>query len=73
MNASTPTPVFVVQMDRWGDDESHTYVVGVFSSRMAAMHAGIDEKNYRGGKYEPRVVELGLDDWYTRKAERHEG
>lgn len=50
--------VWVVEMLRWGDRESHSYVIGVYSSRVAAVHAGKDEREHRGGKYEPEIQEF---------------
>lgn len=48
--------VYVVTMKRWGDEESHNYVVGVFLTEDEAYSAGEVEKSYRGFKYEPFVT-----------------
>lgn len=48
--------VFVVEMLRWGDDETHHYILGVFNSLREATKAGEIEKSWRGGKYEHKVV-----------------
>ena len=32
--------IYVVEMLRWGDRESHSYVIGAFSSKEAADLAG---------------------------------
>lgn len=49
--------VYVTEMLRWGDDETHHYIVGVFDTREAAEEYGDAHKSFRGGKYEYRVVE----------------
>ena len=53
--------VYITQMLRWGDLESHHYVVGVFSSMRLAEHAGEIEKAWRGGKYEFQVLGCVVD------------
>ena len=53
--------LYVVTMHRWGDDESHNYVQGVFSKKAQAQKAGKAEKDYRGGKYEPKISVIILD------------
>ena len=53
--------VYVVTMYRWGDRESHSYVLGVWSNKeLAGLHGGL-ECNWRGGKYEPKVTEWTID------------
>lgn len=64
--------VYVVTMQRWGDDESHNYVIGVFSSQEDAFEAGDVERSYRGCKYEPKVIECTLDDFDKKKIKYHE-
>jgi hypothetical protein len=55
------TRVFVVTAYRFGDDESHSYVVGAFSTRVQAkLHSEVEE-SWRGGKYLCRITELLLD------------
>ena len=44
--------VYTVDARRWGDLESHSYIVGVFSTVELAMEASSMEEEYRGGKYE---------------------
>ena len=53
--------LYVTEMLRWGDQETHHYIVGVYSSREGAAFAGEIEKSWRGGKYEYQVVESKLD------------
>lgn len=49
--------VYITQMLRWGDLESHHYIVGVFTSKLLAEQEGEIEKAWRGGKYEYQVLE----------------
>jgi len=53
--------VFVCTMYRWGDRESHSYIVGVYTSIEHAKLAGACEASWRGGKYEYEVREFKLD------------
>lgn len=53
--------VYTVHAYRWGDRENHSYLVGVYSKKHAAMKAGERETEYRGGKYECEVIEWQLD------------
>lgn len=54
--------VYTVHAYRWGDRELHSYSVGVYSKKHAALDAAKTEENYRGGKYECEVLEWTLDD-----------
>lgn len=56
------TKVYVVTMHRWGDDETHNYVQGVFTDKDQADKCGEAEKAWRGGKYEPKITEMILDE-----------
>jgi hypothetical protein len=54
--------MYVVTMYRWGSREAHSYVLGVFQKKYAAIKAGISEYDYRGcGKYEPEILEIPID------------
>lgn len=64
--------VYVVSMQRWGDEESHNYVLGAFSSEDEALEAGQVERSYRGCKYEPRVTECVIDSIDEDKRKYHE-
>ena len=55
--------MFVVTMHRWGDDESHSYVLGVFSTENKAIEEGKKEMDYRGMKYEPKITKVSLDEF----------
>lgn len=53
--------VYTVHAYRWGDREMHSYSVGVYSKKLAAMKAAGTEREWRGGKYECEVLEWVLD------------
>lgn len=48
---------YTVLANRYGDDEMHTYLVGVFDDVVKAYRAAIAEEYRRGGKYECVVHE----------------
>lgn len=52
--------VYSVTAYRWGDRERHSYVVGVYPKKHAAMTAAETEEVYRGGKYACEVLEWTL-------------
>ena len=67
------TTLYVTEMLRWGDVERHHYIVGVYTTRQQAELAGEVEKSWRGGKYEPAVVECEQDaDNPLQKLQHHE-
>lgn len=53
--------VYTVHAYRWGDRERHSYSVGVYSKKHAALKAAQTESDHRGGKYECEVLEWTLD------------
>lgn len=53
--------LYVVTMHRWGDEESHSYVEGVFTDVVDALKCGYAERAYRGCKYEPKITEIFLN------------
>lgn len=53
--------VYTVHAYRWGDRELHSYTVGVYSKKAAALKAADAETEYRGGKYECEVIEFEVD------------
>lgn len=55
------TIVYTVHAYRWGDRECHSYIVGVFSKKHAAIKAADHETEYRGGKYECEIIEWEVD------------
>lgn len=52
--------VYTVQACRWGDRERHSYIVGVYPKKAAAIKAAEVEEEYRGGKYSCEVMEWSL-------------
>lgn len=47
--------LYVVVMYRWGDVENHSYVLGVYDSLKVAEFEGQKQRDYRGGKYDPKI------------------
>jgi hypothetical protein len=44
--------VYVPIMKRWGNEEGHQYILGVFNNLEYAKKIADEERKYRGGKYE---------------------
>ena len=55
--------MYGVTMQRWGDNETHNYVLGVFTTKLNAKKAGELEREYRGGKYEYCITIHIIDDF----------
>lgn len=53
--------MYVVTMQRWGDSETHHYLLGLFDSIPLAREKAIEEEEYRGGKYEALIQEVGVN------------
>lgn len=53
--------VYTVNAYRFGNRERHSYCVGVYSKKRAALAAAVMEEDYRGGKYECEVLKWTLD------------
>lgn len=53
--------VYTVNAYRFGNRERHSYCVGVYSKKHAALAAAVMEEDYRGGKYECEVLKWTLD------------
>ena len=54
--------IYITEMIRWGDNETHHYIIGAFTIRDNAVKAGEIEKTWRGGKYDYQIVEMKIDD-----------
>lgn len=54
--------IYIVTMYRDGDKHSHSYVIGAYTTKNSAIVNGNTEVLWRGYKYYPEVVELGLDE-----------
>ena len=52
--------VYTVRACRWGDRETHSYIVGVYAKKHAAQKAAKTEEEWRGGKYECEILEFEL-------------
>lgn len=53
--------MFVTRMLRYGNPESHSYILGCYTSYAQAVFAGEVEQSWRGGKYEYEVTEHQID------------
>lgn len=47
--------LYIVQMYRWGDEDGHSYIEGVYSNRRLANKHGKSEQIARAGKYEYKI------------------
>lgn len=55
--------IWTVTMQRWGDSESHNYMIGVFDSFEKANKEANKEFEYRGrGKYVPLIQRFQLNE-----------
>ena len=59
--------VFIVTAYRWGDYETHSYVLGVFDSEEKAMKAATIEEESRGGKYVCEILKGKINYWRYEK------
>ena len=59
--------LYVVIMYRYGNTERHSYLLGVYDDPVVALKQGESESVYRGRKYYPEVMRVGLND--TKKRE----
>lgn len=66
--------VYTVHAFRWGNIESHSYIVGVYTSESAAIKAADVEEEWRGGKYICRIEEwtlgVGIEGDHEREGHR---
>jgi hypothetical protein len=47
--------LYVVHMRRWGDEENHSYIEGVYDNEKDAEKHGLAEQESRDNKYEPQI------------------
>lgn len=59
--------MYVVTARKWGERETHSYTVGVFSKKNAAMKYADMHTEYRGGKYACIVEKCILDEYKDDK------
>lgn len=64
------TIIYVVTAYRYGNREKHSYVIGAFSKKAAAIKAAESHTDYRGGKYSCHVEELTLD-YFSNEDNEH--
>ena len=53
--------IYVVTAYRFGDRESHSYVVGAFDNEVTALEQAKLEREWRGGKYQCEVRSMELN------------
>lgn len=53
--------IYIVVAYRWGERSNHSYTVGAFTKKQAAINCAESHANYRGGKYSCVVEGLPLD------------
>lgn len=53
--------LYTVHAYRFGDRDSHQYMVGVFGKKSVALKEAGTEEAYRGGKYSCEVLEWPLN------------
>ena len=54
--------IYVVTAYRFGDRESHSYVVGAFDDQENALKQAKLEREWRGGKYECEVRSMNINE-----------
>lgn len=47
--------LYVVHMYRWGDEENHSYIEGVYDTMEKAVEAEKHEREWRANKYEGKI------------------
>lgn len=59
------TKIYTVTAYRWGESESHSYVVTSTLDKAVAIQAAEIEEGFRGGKYKCEVLEIveGEEKW----------
>lgn len=55
--------IYIVTAYRWGDRSAHSYPIGVFSKKHAAIKCADDHTKYRGGKYACFVESCVMDEF----------
>ena len=54
--------VYVVLMRRFGSEDNHSYIAGVYDDFDKAFHAGMREYDWRGGgKYSAEIIRTSLN------------
>lgn len=55
--------VYTVVAHRGGDDNKHSYLVGVYDDPWKATRFAIAEEYWRGGKYECHIIESFINEF----------
>lgn len=55
--------IYVVTAYRWGKVENHSYTLGVFNKKHAAINCADTHTQYRGGKYACVVEKCIMNDF----------
>lgn len=63
--------VYIITAYRFGDKESHSYVVGVFDNYKSALACAELEEDGRSGKYQCEVIEKTINDPIKRNQTIH--
>ncbi len=53
--------VYVVTMYRYGEKESHSYIIGAWTDKDIAFQNANTEILWRGHKYYPEIIKVELD------------
>lgn len=64
----TKQKYYIVTAYRWGDRECHSYVIGLFDKKHAAIEAAKAEEDWRGRKYECQVREFEISKKHTPRS-----
>jgi len=56
--------LYVVQMNRWGNNEDHSYTLGAWDTIQEAHFRGKEEELKRDNKYEYQIVTHTLNQTY---------
>ena len=59
--------IYVVTAYRFGDRESHSYVVGAFDNEEESLKQAKLEREWRGGKYQCEVRSMNINETLESK------
>lgn len=58
--------IYVVVAYRWGDNSNHSYTLGAFNKKHAAIECAKSHTEYRGGKYACVVEQCTINEFDDR-------
>ena len=64
--------VYVVTMQRWGDNETHHYLEGIYIDIKTAKTQGEEESLHRARKYEPHIEKLKINETLRERQKKAE-